>query len=405
LKQITADPVRESGANAGATQAAVTRAAASRPSLCTEHSPIIVHCHLRWDFVWQRPQQIFSRLAAHHPVLFLEEPLREGSKAQLRITEPQANIVRVVPVLPADFAASTEAQCSAVLPMLKHALREHPLLAGRFNSPVEWFYSPMTAPLMLGQFDSIRTVYDCMDELANFRFAPPDIAKRERFLMSNADVVFTGGYQLFESKVQHHDNVHFYGCGVDVEHYGRARRSDTALPAEVADLPHPVLGYFGVIDERLDYELLAQVAQAFPQGSVVMVGPHAKVDPAALPRRSNIHWLGQRTYAQLPPLVKSFDVCLMPFALNDATRYINPTKTLEYMAAGKPVVSTAVPDVVRNFTPIVQVARNADEFIGAVKVAYTSPDPARIAQGIQLAQDSSWDAIVAQMRERMVGVL
>jgi glycosyltransferase involved in cell wall biosynthesis len=403
LKQITADPISESGASAGASQAAVTRAPALRPSVCTAHSPIIVHCHLRWDFVWQRPQQIFSRLAEHHPVLFLEQPLSEGSTTELRITVPQANIVRVVPVLPADFATSTDAQCSAVLPMLKRALRAHPLLAGRFNSPVEWFYSPMTAPLMLGQFNSVLTVYDCMDELANFRFAPPDIAKRERFLMSNADVIFTGGYRLFESKARHHDNVHFFGCGVDAEHYALAQRSDTVLPAEVADLPHPVLGYFGVIDERLDYDLLSQLAKAFPQGSLVMVGPSAKVDPATLPRAPNIHWLGQRTYAQLPPLVKSFDVCLMPFALNEATQYINPTKTLEYMAAGKPVISTAVPDVVRNFTPIVQVARDADEFIAATMLAYTSPDRALIDRGIELARASSWDAIVAQMRARMVG--
>jgi glycosyltransferase involved in cell wall biosynthesis len=197
--------------------------------------------------------------------------------------------------------------------------------------------------------------------------------------------------------------VHFFGCGVDAEHYALAQRSDTVLPAEVADLPHPVLGYFGVIDERLDYDLLSQLAKAFPQGSLVMVGPSAKVDPATLPRAPNIHWLGQRTYAQLPPLVKSFDVCLMPFALNEATQYINPTKTLEYMAAGKPVISTAVPDVVRNFTPIVQVALDADEFIAATMLAYTSPDCALIDRGIELARSSSWDAIVAQMRARMVG--
>ena len=406
LKRITVDPVSDwPGASAGASHGTLTRAPTLRSPACTDRSPIIVHCHLRWDFVWQRPQQIFSRLAEHHPVLFLEESVREGSKVQLRITEPQPNIVRVVPVLPSDFAASTEAQYRAVLPLLRHALREHPLLAGRFNSPIEWFYSPMTAPAMLGQFDSVRTIYDCMDELANFRFAPPDIARREQFLMSHADVIFTGGYQLFEAKARHHNNVHFYGCGVDVEHYGLARRSETPLPPEVAALPHPVLGYFGVIDERLDYDLLSQIAQAFPQGSLVMVGPHAKVDPGALPKRSNIHWLGQRTYAQLPSLVKSFDVCLMPFALNEATRYINPTKTLEYMAAGKPVVSTAVPDVVRNFTPVVQIARDANDFIAAAMLAYTSPDHALIERGIELAQASSWDAIVAQMRARMIGMI
>src|SRR3954471_11518388 len=257
------------------------------------HLPIVAHCHLRWDFVWQRPQHIFSRLAAHHRILFLEEPLHEPvDRPVLRISEPQAGVVRVVPVLPKALGVDEEAPI--VLGLLRSALAGHPLLAGQFEAPIQWFYSPMGARHFIGQLEESAVVYDCMDELANFRFAPPDIAQRERFLMSNADVIFTGGYRLFESKARHHDNVHFFGCGVDAEHYALAQRSDTVLPAEVADLPHPVLGYFGVIDERLDYDLLSQLAKAFPQASLVMVGPSAKVDPATLPRAPNIHWLGQR---------------------------------------------------------------------------------------------------------------
>ncbi len=131
----------------------------------------------------------------------------------------------------------------------------------------------MTAPCFLGEFGACGVVYDCMDELANFRFAPPDIAQRERFLLSKADVVFTGGYQLFQSKSRHHENVHFFGCGVDVGHYSKARSAQTPLPPDVAHLPHPIFGYFGVIDERLDYDLLAQLAASFPHASVVMIGP------------------------------------------------------------------------------------------------------------------------------------
>jgi glycosyltransferase involved in cell wall biosynthesis len=366
-----------------------------------EHFPIIVHCHLRWDFVWQRPQQIFSRLSECHRIAYIEEPLaaspRDAAAPHLHITEPQPNIVRIVPILPASIAG-IEDQCAAVLPLIRIALLDHPLLRGQFEAPVQWFYSPMTAPSLLGKFGDHGVVYDCMDELANFRFAPADIAEREQFLLSHADVVFTGGYQLFKSKSRRHDNVQFYGCGVDVAHFGRARLAQTQVPASVAQLPRPVFGYFGVIDERLDYPLIAGLAQAFPDASIVMAGPVVKVEQDQLPQMPNVHWLGQQSYDVLPNLVKGFDVCLMPFALNDATRYINPTKTLEYMAAGKPVVSTAVADVVRNFTPVVDVAESHKEFFEAAERAWRKPDPALIDEGVQRAQGASWTATVGMMR-------
>ena len=364
-----------------------------------ESFPIIVHCHLRWDFVWQRPQQIFSRLARNHRVLFIEDPVIAEGGPHLAIDEPYPNLVRIVPQIPQHLAVNADKDAEIFLPQIKQALREHPLLAGRFERPLHWFYSPMPAPGYMGQFNAVGVVYDCMDELANFRFAPPDIADRERFVMSKADVVFTGGYQLFESKSQFHDNVHFYGCGVDVEHYGKARDEATEVPAAVLAAPGPRFGYFGVIDERLDYELIAALAERFPAASVVMAGPVVKVDPNELPKHENIHWLGQQRYEDLPAIVKGFDVCLMPFALNEATKYINPTKTLEYMAAGKPIVSTAVADVVRNFTPIVDVARSPSEFVDAVERAWRQPDAELIAQGIERAQNASWDATVESMRK------
>jgi glycosyltransferase involved in cell wall biosynthesis len=367
------------------------------------HRPLIVHCHLRWDFVWQRPQQIFSRLAEHHAVLFIEDPLREAvPAAALRVTEPHPGVVRVVPVLPHDAPGDIDAQCAVVLPLLREALASHPLMARRFDGAIQWFYSPMTAPAYLGQFGTVGAVYDCMDELANFRFAPADIADRERALMRQARVVFTGGQQLFDSKSQFHDNVHFFGCGVDVGHYGQALDPATVVPPEIATLPGPVLGYFGVIDERLDYALIERLAAEFGAGSIAMVGPFAKVDPETLPRAPNLHWLGQRDYAQLPALVKGFDVCLMPFALNEATRFINPTKTLEYMAAGKPIVSTAVPDVMRLFTPLVEVAHSHDAFVDAAMRAWRTPCDSLLEKGVERAQRATWGAIVASMRVRLL---
>jgi glycosyltransferase involved in cell wall biosynthesis len=237
-----------------------------------------------------------------------------------------------------------------------------------------------------------------MDELAQFRFADPDLPRRERLLLRNADVVFTGGHKLYETKRRHHGNVHFFGCGVDVGHFAKASLPETPIPPDIRDLPQPIFGYFGVIDERLDYDLVAKLAAACPEASIVMVGPVVKVDESQLPHASNIHWLGKREYSELPSYVKGFATCLMPFALNEATEYINPTKTLEYMAAQKPIVSTAVADVVRNFAPIVRVARSDDQFVQlAVRVA-KNPDLVLLAEGAKRADRASWESIINQMR-------
>ena len=361
--------------------------------------PIIVHCHLRWDFVWQRPQQILSRLARHAPVLFVEEPLflDDLERSTLDISVPSANVFRAVPRLTADHRENQDGAIAEVRSLLQDALGAEKL-KGLFTNPVQWFYSPITAPAMLGAFNEIGVVYDCMDELSQFRFAHPDLQRRERLLLANADVVFTGGYRLYEAKRKYHDNVHFFGCGVDVAHFSKARSEATVIPADVASLPGPIFGYFGVIDERVDYDLLARLAESSPEASIVMVGPVVKVDPGSLPAAPNIHWLGQRNYSELPGYVKAFTTCLMPFALNEATEYINPTKTLEYMAAGKPIVSTPVADVVRNFTPVVRVARTSDEFIALAHQLAKNPDAALIEQGLEQAAAASWESIVGQMR-------
>jgi glycosyltransferase involved in cell wall biosynthesis len=362
--------------------------------------PIIVHCHLRWDFVWQRPQQILSRLARNAPVLFVEEPifLDDLGTARLGLTVPSANVFRAVPQLPGTLRDNQDAAIAEVRSLVQTAISSNEKLVGLFSNPVQWFYSPITAPAMLGAFNEIGVVYDCMDELSQFRFAHPDLPRRERLLLANADVVFTGGYKLYESKRRYHDNVHFFGCGVDVAHFSKARLVATQVPEDIAALPAPVFGYFGVIDERIDYDLIAALAESSPKASVVMVGPVVKVDPASLPRTANIHWLGQRDYKDLPGYVKGFTTCLMPFALNEATEYINPTKTLEYMAAAKPIVSTAVADVVRNFTPVVRVARSAEEFVALSKQVAGDPNQSLIAQGLTQASEASWESIVGQMR-------
>jgi hypothetical protein len=365
----------------------------------TFDAPLIVHSHLRWDFVWQRPQQLLSRMAASSPVLFAEEPifLADVSRPRLELTTPSRGVTRAIPFLPARLRDEPDAATAEVRTLLQQAVARGGPLGGQFAAPVQWFYTPMPAPTMLGAFGERGVVYDCMDELSKFRFAPPQLVERERLLMSRADVVFTGGYRLFQSKSRVHPNVHFFGCGVDSAHFAKARLSDTPRPADVPPEDATVLGYYGVIDERVDYELIAALAAANPSWEVVMVGPVVKVDPASLPQAPNLRWLGQKQYGELPMYAKAFDVCLMPFALNEATEFINPTKTLEYMAAGKPIVSTAVADVVRNFTPVVKVARSYDGFVAAVRAALACPEPELIARGIGMAKDASWESIVATM--------
>ncbi len=366
-------------------------------------TPFIVHSHLRWDFVWQRPQQLLSRLARRAPVLFVEEPFydRAVPAPRLELTQPSEGVHRAVPVLPESMQGRYDESIAVVRDLLLRHLADDGPLGGLFHRPVHWFYTPMPAPAMIGAFDERAVAYDCMDELSKFRFAPAELIDRERYLLAEADVVFTGGHKLMQSKARYHDNVHFFGCGVDVAHFACARSDDLTVPRELASLDGAVLGYYGVVDERLDYELLRVLAHELPDMQVVMVGPVVKVDPNDLPQAPNLHWLGQRDYAQLPAYLKGFDVCLMPFALNEATEYINPTKTLEYMAGGKPIVSTAIADVVHHFTPVVAVARSHAEFVAAVREAAEAPDDALIERGLEQAEHSSWASIVTRM-ERIV---
>jgi len=336
-------------------------------------------------------------------VLFVEEPiyLDDVGEPHLGLSQPMDRVHRVVPMLPATLRGDYDASIAVIRESLRQQLAPTGALGGLFARPIQWFYTPMPAPAMIGAFDERAVVYDCMDELSKFRFAPTALVDRERYLMAQADVVFAGGFKLSQSKAKYHANVHFFGCGVDVAHFATARAADVQVPREIASLTRPVIGYYGVIDERIDYELLRTLAASLPEAELVMVGPVVKVDPSELPQGRNIHWLGQRQYAELPAHVKGFDVCLMPFALNEATEYINPTKTLEYMAAGKPIVSTAVSDVVHNFTPVVAVAHSRAQFAQEVRAALESPDQELIARGLEQAKSNSWESIVSRM-ERII---
>jgi glycosyltransferase involved in cell wall biosynthesis len=237
-----------------------------------------------------------------------------------------------------------------------------------------------------------------MDELSQFTGAPKQLVSNETRLMEHADIVFTGGFELGEKKKKEHENVHAFGCGVEFEHFNSASDPGAIFPPDIDFMNRPILGWFGVVDERVDYAMVGEMARMRPDWSFAMLGPVVKVDPNLLPHSPNLFWMGGRDYQQLPSYVAAFDVCMMCFAMNASTQYINPTKGLEYMATGKPVISTPVRDVVRQWSDIVHIARTADEFVAAAEVALNRPDQSRIARGLQLAKESSWENTVDSMQ-------
>lgn len=359
------------------------------PSPGSTMPDLIVFSHLRWDFVYQRPQHLLSRLARHFRVLVVEEPERGGGAPHFRRSVPCDNVEVLRPVTPVEAPGFHDDQLSVLQPLLAEHLRREAI-----EDYLAWFYTPMALPL-LSQLRPRAIVYDCMDELSAFKDAPRQMRQRESALLKSADLVLTGGPSLYEAKRALHPSVHCLPSAVDAQHYAPAHLvPDPETEALQAGIPHPRLGFFGVIDERLDLDLLARLAEARPAWQIVMVGPVVKIDPARLPRRPNLHWLGGQPYRRLPQLVAGWDLCLLPFALNEATRFISPTKTLEYMAAEKPVVSTPVRDVADLYGDVVRIGGDAPAFIAACEEALAESAPQRAERlGAMRASVSrfSWD--------------
>jgi UDP-galactopyranose mutase len=319
---------------------------------------LVCYSHLRWGFVYQRPQHLMSRFARERRVFFIEEAERtEAAKASLvtRVCE-QSGVNVITPLIPRQME---EQRVSGVITKLL----AKQFAAERIEDYVAWFYTPMALDLMPPTRPAF-VVYDCMDELSLFAGAPSELVAKEQDLFRIANLVFTGGASLFEAKRRQHKSVYSFPSSVDSEHFMQARTlPDTA--GDQKELPHPRLGYAGVIDERMDLPLITAVADARTEWQIVMIGPIAKISPADLPQRPNIHWLGLKAYSELPRYFAGWDIALMPFAMNEATRYISPTKTPEYLAAGLPVVSTPVRDVVRQYGQLglARIASSAHEFI------------------------------------------
>ncbi len=353
----------------------------SNPNSATNTYDMVVFCHLRWEFVYQRPQHIISRMAKNLKVLFIEEPIGADDSGEsanllkisgnLHILQPKVGSIHEIADILPEYVSNTSIE-------------------------IGWFYSASFVPL-LDQFQFESIVYDCMDELTLFKGAPSELLVQEKFLIANADIIFTGGKSLYESKKQLHNNVYCFPSSVDQQHFAKALNG-VSVPDDIAGIPQPIVGYYGVIDERIDLDLLNQTALLNPEVSFVMIGPLAKISESDLPKPGNIHYLGMRSYEVLPNYLKAFAVAMMPFALNDATKFISPTKTLEYMSAGKPIISTPIKDVVRDYDHCVAIVETADQFTNAIQaLLHRSFDLEMENHFSQILEKTSWNNTVEKM--------
>jgi len=353
---------------------------------------LVAFSHLRWGFVWQRPQHLLTRFAREMPVVVIEEPEYHLQGADVYVRRDHGVTV-VTPLLPLDdeqygFGNHVNGQISRLIePFVRPG-----------TDPILWYYTPMALGAEPSTVRPRLTVYDAMDDLASFRAAPRELRIREARLLSQVDLVFTGGPTLYRQRRDMHPSVHCFPSGVEAAHF--AATSTVSPPEELAHQRRPILGYYGVIDERLDLDLLAAIANLRPEWTIALIGPVAKIDETTIPVRSNIIRFGQQAYDDLPKFLAAFDVALMPFARNEATRAISPTKTLEYLAGGKPVISTPIADVISLYGHVVDIATTGEEFIAATEAVFrrtSDADRQWRAHAARLVAAHDWDCIASEM--------
>jgi UDP-galactopyranose mutase len=362
---------------------------------------LVCFSHLRWDFVHQRPQHLLTRAVADRRVFFVEEPVFDNGTMHLEMNEREGGIQLVVPHLPSGL--HSEVAGNAVLKDLVQRLFD----SNGIQDYICWYYTPM-ALMFTSHLNPRAIVYDCMDELSAFKGAPANLKMLENELFRRADLVFTGGQSLFESKRERHRSVYCFPSSIDRDHFNRAREL-TPEPEDQKEIPHPRLGFFGVVDERFDIELLRRAANARPDWHFVVIGPVVKIDPTSLPNNPNIHYLGPKSYQSLPAYISGWDLALLPFAVNESTRFISPTKTPEYLAAGKRVVSTPIADVIQPWGDLnlVTIANGADEFIAVVEeLLQKQPDDENWIERVDaFLSGMSWDLNWSRMSKLIDDVL
>lgn len=345
---------------------------------------LICLSHLRWNFVYQRPQHLMSRFTKHYRVFFMEEPIYDApSRYNAVFEDPETGVSVITPHLP--NAAKDD-------PLEKQALFDLFLSSENIEHIILWYYTPMALEFT-NHLKPDLVVYDCMDELSGFKFAPPALRDYEQQLFRKADIVFTGGHHLYEAKKASHHNIYPFPSSIDKKHFEQARHLLTE-PADQANIPHPRIGFYGVIDERFDIQLLTALASLHPDWHFVILGPVVKIDPETLPKLNNVHLPGQKHYNELPAYLAGWDVAIMPFLLNESTEFISPTKTPEYLAGGKPVVSTPIKDVIKPYgeLKLVEIADTPSEFADAIERVLNRTDKdAWLEQVDKFLATTSWN--------------
>jgi len=357
---------------------------------------LLCFSHLRWDFVFQRPQHLLTRFSHDVNVFFLEEPVLDAPEAAFMEFDQKSDTLTVMrPHL--QSALSTEETNKTLVALLNGFLKQDDLQDWMF-----WYYTPMALSFS-AHLKPATVIFDCMDELSAFDFAPKELIELEGKLLQIADVVFTGGRSLYEAKKHQHGNIYSFPSSIDKKHFALSRSIKTE-PEDQARIVGVKLGFFGVIDERFDLELIEYLSEQKPNWQIILIGPVVKIDPSSLPQRSNIHYLGQKSYQQLPGYLSGWDLALIPFKLNDSTRFISPTKTPEYLAAGVPVVSTPIRDVVNPYgiQELVEIAESLEEFLFAAETALREKQsPAWLAKVDLFLADKSWDHTYVQMKQKI----
>jgi glycosyltransferase involved in cell wall biosynthesis len=355
---------------------------------------IIVFSHLRWDFVYQRPQHLLTRFAADFKITLIEEPIFDShSGAYYAVSKRDGNITIMVPHLPQGLNQEH------IIQFQKDLLDQY-MVNKAMSDYAFWYYTPMALEFSRKHTPEL-VIFDCMDELSAFKFAPASLKALEQELLNKADVVFTGGHSIYQAKKHQHANIHPFPSSIEAEHFAKARQTKKTANRQV-NPEKPVLGFYGVIDERFDIELIRGIAEAKPDWQIKLIGPVVKIDAATLPKNSNIQYLGSKSYQELPSHLATWDIALIPFLLNDSTKFISPTKTPEYLAAGLPVVSTPIRDVINPYgvNKLVYIGGNAEDFVTAIESELKLSKPVKQAwlKKVDLfLSQNSWDITYKNM--------
>lgn len=371
---------------------------------------IVCFSHLAWDRkLFQRPQQLMLRFSKRFNVLYISghsfrhffiDVFRRKKIHRYHVTD---NLAVYSP-----FALPPIRKCSFLITRLNKILLsfqvKRMLKKLKLKDPILWIYHPRYLHT-IGKFKEKLIVYDCMDDFTSLLSTYEDRernAGNEEMLLKKADMVFAGGYSIADLKRDSRERIHVFPSAVEIDHFKNALSDNLVLPDDIKSIPHPILGYWGAIDERVDHDLLKKLAIKHPEWSIVLLGPivrHKVGDSSYLHEIKNIFWLGPKDYSLLPGYAKAFDVCLIPFVLTREGKSLSPTKTLEYLATGKPVVSTPVTDVVRFYDRVIGIADGPDEFEMAVLRCMKEDDASMKQKRINFTRNRSWEDTAENMEK------